>query len=87
MRSGSNVYVGVNAIAPGRRSRTREAIRVIRHVFLEADHDGRFAAGRYRAVARGPALNRVVIAGGNKRSSAGWRAQSIRGLGREPVCV
>lgn len=35
-----NVYVGINAIAPGRRSRTKEAIRAVRHVFLEADHDG-----------------------------------------------
>ena len=35
-----NVYVGVNAIAPGRRSRTKEAISAVRHVFLEADHDG-----------------------------------------------
>jgi hypothetical protein len=35
-----NVYVGVNAIAPGHRSRTRESIGAIRHVFLEADHDG-----------------------------------------------
>jgi hypothetical protein len=30
----------VNAIAPGRRSRTKEAISAVRHVFLEADHDG-----------------------------------------------
>ena len=35
-----NVYVSVNAVAPQRRSRAREAIRAIRHVFLEADHDG-----------------------------------------------
>lgn len=35
-----NVYVSVNAIKPGRRSRTREAIGAVRHVFLEADHDG-----------------------------------------------
>ena len=35
-----NVYVGVNAITPGRRSRTKEAIRAVRHVFLEEDHDG-----------------------------------------------
>ena len=35
-----NVYMGVNAIAPGRRSRTKEAISAVRHVFLEADHDG-----------------------------------------------
>src|SRR5712691_5893613 len=36
----SNIYVSVNAITPGQRSRTREAIRAIRHVFLEADDDG-----------------------------------------------
>ena len=35
-----NVYVSVNAIAPGRRSRRRDAVAAIRHVFLEADHDG-----------------------------------------------
>lgn len=43
-----NVYVSVNAIAPGRRSRTREAIGAIRHVFLEADHDGAATLARIR---------------------------------------
>jgi hypothetical protein len=36
-----NVYVSVNTIAPGRRSRTRDAVCAIRHVFVEVDHDGR----------------------------------------------
>jgi len=36
----ANVYISVNAITPGRRSRTRDAIRAVRHVFLEADIDG-----------------------------------------------
>jgi hypothetical protein len=35
-----NVFVSVNAIAPGRRFRTRDAIGAVRHVFLDADHDG-----------------------------------------------
>jgi len=35
-----NVYVSVNAITPGRRSRTREAIGAVRHLFLEVDRDG-----------------------------------------------
>ena len=35
-----NVFVSVNAIALGRRARTREAIGAVRHVFLDADHDG-----------------------------------------------
>src|SRR5947208_16703586 len=35
-----NVFVSVNTILSGRRSRTREAIDAVRHVFLDADHDG-----------------------------------------------
>src|SRR5262245_31761350 len=35
-----NVYVSVNAVVAGRRARTRDAIASIRHLFLEADHDG-----------------------------------------------
>ena len=34
-----NVYVSVNAVRPG-RSRTRDAIASVRHVFLEEDADG-----------------------------------------------
>src|ERR1700737_4558536 len=36
-----NVYVSVNVIRPRRVSRRRTAIGPIRHVFLDADHDGR----------------------------------------------
>jgi hypothetical protein len=36
----SNIYISVNAVSPEKRSRTRDAVRAIRHVFLEADHDG-----------------------------------------------
>lgn len=35
-----NIYVSVNAIAPGSASRTRGAVAGIRHVFVEADQDG-----------------------------------------------
>ena len=35
-----NVYVSVNAVRPNQRSRSRDAICAVRHVFLEADHDG-----------------------------------------------
>ena len=41
-----NVYCSVNAIAAGRRTRTRDAIKAIRHVFLEADHEGPAVLGR-----------------------------------------
>lgn len=35
-----NVYVSVNAIRSGVRARTKNAIGAVRHLFLEADHDG-----------------------------------------------
>lgn len=38
--AGWNVYVGTNAVTPGRRSRVREDVRAVRHVFLDADQDG-----------------------------------------------
>ena len=44
-----NVFVSVNAIALGRRSRTRDAIGAVRHVFLDADHDGPAVLSRVEA--------------------------------------
>ena len=35
-----NVYVSVNAMTPGRHERSKSAVRAVRHVFLDADHDG-----------------------------------------------
>lgn len=35
-----NIYVSVNAIRPGVRARTKDAIGAVRHVFLEADQNG-----------------------------------------------
>jgi hypothetical protein len=37
--SGANMYVSVNSLTPHQRSRRREAIRAIRHVFIDADKD------------------------------------------------
>ena len=44
-----NVFVSVNVIASGRRSRTRDAIGAVRHVFLDADHDGLALLSRLEA--------------------------------------
>jgi RepB DNA-primase from phage plasmid len=35
-----NVYVSVNSVSPQSRSRSRQSVAAIRHVFLEADEDG-----------------------------------------------
>jgi hypothetical protein len=36
-----NVFVSLNPVAPGRRSRTRESVCAVRQVFLDVDHDSR----------------------------------------------
>ena len=38
--AGWNIYCSVNAVRPNGRSRARDAIAAVRHVFLEADHEG-----------------------------------------------
>jgi hypothetical protein len=44
-----NVYGSVNAIEAGKRARTRDSMASIRHVFLEADHDGDGVLARVHA--------------------------------------
>jgi hypothetical protein len=36
-----NLFCSVNAVSSGRRSRTRDAVCAIRHVFIDVDQDGR----------------------------------------------
>ena len=60
------VYVGVNAIALGRRSRTRDAIGAIRHVFLDADHDGLAVLARVAARSDLPEPSYVVHSSPNR---------------------
>jgi len=43
------IYCAVNAIAPWRRKRTRDAVGAVRHVFLEADRDGAAVLARIGA--------------------------------------
>ena len=44
-----SVFVSVNAIVSGRRSRTRDAIGAVRHVFVDADDDGAAVLSRVEA--------------------------------------
>jgi hypothetical protein len=48
-----NVYVSVNAVSPHGRSRSRQSVAHVRHVFLEADEDGPQVLAR---IARRPDL-------------------------------
>jgi hypothetical protein len=76
-----NVFVGVNAIAVGRRSRTREAIGAVRHVFLDADDDGRAFLSRVDARPDLPSPSYVLHSSPN-HVHVFWR---VTGFDRETV--
>lgn len=94
-----NVFVSVNAIVSGRRSRTREAIGAVRHVFLDADHDGRAILARVEARRDLPSPSYVLhsspnhvhlfwrVAGFDHDSVERLQKQLARELGTDPVAT
>ena len=71
-----NVFVSVNAIASGRRSRTRDAIGAVRHVFLDADHDGSAVLSRVAARHDLPSPSYVLHSSPN-RVHVFWRVRDF----------
>lgn len=67
-----NVYVSVNAILPGIRARTKNAIGVVRHLFLEADQDGQEVLATIDARADLPSPSYVLESSPN-RVHVFWR--------------
>jgi hypothetical protein len=73
-----NVFVSVNAIASGRRSRTRDAIGAVRHVFLDADHDGATVLSRVETRRDLPSPSYVLHSSPN-RMHVFWRVRDFDG--------
>jgi DNA primase RepB-like protein len=63
----------VDAVTPQKRSRTREAVSQIRHVFVEVDHDGRGVLAAINARSDLPPPSYVVHSSPN-RVHVFWRA-------------
>jgi hypothetical protein len=76
-----NVFVSVNGIASGRRSRTRDAIGAVRHVFLDADCDGPAVLSRVEARGDLPSPSYVLHSSPN-RVHLFWR---VTGFDHESV--
>jgi hypothetical protein len=72
----ANVYISVNPVRPGQRSRIRMAIRAIRHLFLEADQD---AASVLAAIDARPDLPPVsyVLHSSPNRAHVFWRVSGF----------
>jgi hypothetical protein len=84
LSASSNIYCSVNAIAAGRRSRTRDAIGAIRHVFLEADHDGPAVLAR-AAERRDLPTPSYVLTSSPGRLHIFWRGTGFDILGVEAL--
>lgn len=95
----SNIYVSLNTISPGRRSRTRDSVRAIRHIFLEADHDADQVLAAITARRDLPSLSYVLHSSPN-RIHLFWRVtgftighaealqkQLARELGTDPAAT
>ncbi len=94
-----NVYVGLNSVRSGSRSRRRESIAAIRHVFVEADHDGPAVLNKIAARPDLPSPSYVLHSSPN-RVHVFWRAagftiehvealqkQLARELGTDPAAT
>lgn len=74
--TGSDVYVGVNALAAGARSRTRFDVAVVRHVFLDVDQDSPGVLRRLERRSDIPAPSYVVHTSPN-RAHVVWRVREF----------
>lgn len=79
---GFNIYVGVNAIRAGHRTRTRDAIAAVRHIFVEADHDGTAVLERIRSRLDLPAPS-YILHSSPGRVHVFWRAKGFDATGLE----
>jgi len=76
-----NVYVSVNAMTPGRHERTKDAVRAVRHIVLDADHDGPAVLRRIEARHDLPRPS-LVVHSSPGRIHVLWR---VRGFSPERV--
>ena len=71
-----NIFISVNAIVPGRRSRTRESVRGVRHVFLDADQNGSQVLAAIEARPDLPPVS-YVLHSSPSRIHVFWRARDF----------
>ena len=71
-----DVYVGMNTLKPGARTRTKEDIHTVRHLYLDLDHDGPAALARIRGSILVPAANYSINTSPGKYQLV-WRVEKV----------
>src|SRR5688572_24274544 len=79
-----NVYVSVNSVSPQSRSRSRQFVAAIRHVFLEADEDGPQVLARIAARADLPPPS-YLLHSSRHRVHVFWRVSGFDTPGVEAL--
>jgi len=71
-----DIYVGMNALKPAARTRTKEDIHAVRHLYLDLDHDGPAALARIRESKLVPAANYTINTSPGKYQLV-WRVENV----------
>ena len=71
-----DIYVGMNALKPEARTRTKEDIHTIRHLYLDIDHDGPAALAKIQQSNLVPSPNYTVNTSLDKFQVV-WRVENI----------
>ena len=71
-----DIYVGMNALKPGARTRTKEDIHTVRHLYLDLDEDGPAVLERIRESNLVPGANYTINTSPGKYQLV-WRVESV----------
>lgn len=71
-----NVFVSINALTPGRRSRTRQSVTAVRQVFLDADREADCVMDAIRRRSDLPAPS-YVLRSSKGRAHVLWRVDGL----------
>jgi len=75
-RESFDIYIGMNTLKPEARTRTKEDIENIRHLYMDIDHDGRTALARIQQSNLVPPRNYTINTSPAKFQVV-WRVQNI----------
>jgi hypothetical protein len=76
-----DIYIGMNTLKPETRTRTKEDIQAIRHLYLDIDHEGPAALEKIQQSNLVPAPNYVINTSPEKFQVV-WR---VEGVSQEPA--
>src|SRR5215469_11590248 len=71
-----DIYIGMNTLKPEARTRTKEDIETIRHLYMDIDHDGSAALARIQQSNLVPHQNYTIKTSPGKFQVV-WRVQNI----------